>query len=325
VGSSADDGHGHRRERELKPVKETIKTVISRGAGSDKHVPKPEAALIHENAGQVYSVSPDLAAKWLEHNTRNRKLRQSVVNKYAADMREGRWLLTGDAIAFDKNGAVVNGQHRLWAVLESGITVPMLVTFNLDPEVVAVLDDHLKRSLTDVAGIRRPGSSINTLHSAIANTLVRSSIMAMTVDRSQALERVTRQKQLDALDRHWDAIEFAVRDCFSSHKQRGLTIANVLTPVARAYYTKERERLKEFGEVMRTGINNKEGDQPAILLRNWLLRTAATKGMRALGETIYNKTERALHAFLNDERLSTLFEASNEMFPLPEEERKGKR
>jgi hypothetical protein len=89
---------------ELKPVKETIKTVISRGAGSDKHVPKPEAALIHENAGQVYSVSPDLAAKWLEHNTRNRKLRQSVVNKYAADMREGRWLLTGDAIAFDKNG-----------------------------------------------------------------------------------------------------------------------------------------------------------------------------------------------------------------------------
>jgi hypothetical protein len=201
----------------------------------------------------------------------------------------------------------------------------MLVTFNLDPEVVAVLDDHLKRSLTDVAGIRRPGSSINTLHSAIANTLVRSSIMAMTVDRSQALERVTRQKQLDALDRHWDAIEFAVRDCFSSHKQRGLTIANVLTPVARAYYTKERERLKEFGEVMRTGINNKEGDQPAILLRNWLLRTAATKGMRALGETIYNKTERALHAFLNDERLSTLFEASNEMFPLPEEERKGKR
>lgn len=293
-----------------------------------KTLPSPEVevyrpAAVKENAAQIYDVTPELAAKWLERNQRNRKLRQSVVNRYAADMRAGKWMLTGDTVQFDTNGNVINGQHRLWAVFESGVTVPMMVAFNLPPAAVAVLDDHLKRNLADVASISRPGTTISNIHTAVANMLLQSSILATAVDRRKALERITRQAQLDALDRHWDAIEFAYREAFRSAKQRGLTVAPVLTPVARAFYTQDLARLRQFGKVMMTGMPETDADQAAVMLRNLLLKSAAGS-VRPTSDVVYRKTERALHGFLNGERLSTLYEAPSELFPLPEDQPAGK-
>src|SRR5678815_3923025 len=132
-------------------------------------VPTPKA--INDRAGQIFNVTTELASKWLERNTRNRDLRDDIVQRYAGDMRAGRWMVTGDAIGFDKNGAIVNGQHRLWAVLEAGVTVPMLVTFNLEPDVVRVLDDHLKRKLTDIVKIAKPGSNITTKMTSVARVM----------------------------------------------------------------------------------------------------------------------------------------------------------
>src|SRR5437870_5147015 len=74
-------------------------------------------------------VGPELATRWLEGNVHNRKLREDVVARYARDMKAGRWLLTHEPIAFNKNGdTLVDGQHRLWAVVESGATVAPVLT-----------------------------------------------------------------------------------------------------------------------------------------------------------------------------------------------------
>ena len=297
-------------------LRDTIKTVVGEAA---RTIWKPVEAIVNQSAAQLFDVTPELAARWLEHNTRNRKLRQSVVNRYAADMKAGRWMVTGDAIAFDRNGAIINGQHRLWAVLEANITVQMLVVFDLEPDTVAVLDDHLKRNLVDVEGIRKPGSTVGSVHAAVAKLLLETSIGLTAVDKRYALQAVTRQQQLDILDTHWLAIEFAYRDCFHSRKMRNVTVASTLTPVARAYYTQDRSRLISFGKVMINGMVESPADQPAILLRNYLLRYAGGKGLRPERDAIYRKTERALAAFLEGTKLSNLFEASTELFPLPNE------
>lgn len=273
---------------------------------------------------QVFDVTPDLATQWLERNTRNRGLRQSVVNRYASDMKAGKWMVTGDAIGFDVNGSIVNGQHRLWAVLESDVTVRMTVAFGLQPDVVSVLDDHLKRNLVDVAKIRRPGTTVNSLHASVVKLLMITAIQNTSLEPRAALERVTRQDELDVLDRHWKAIEFAFRDCFRSRKMRGVTLAAVLTAVTRAYYTQDAQRLREFGHVMLTGVMETPDDKPAILLRNYLQRMLVDK-VKAEAFTVYRKAERALLAFLEREPLSTLYEASGEQFPLPEETVSGKR
>jgi hypothetical protein len=280
-------------------------------------VPTPKP--LNDRAGQTYNVSPELAAKWLERNTRNRDLRTDIVQRYAGDMKAGRWLITGDAIAFDKNGAVVNGQHRLWAVFESGCTVPMLVTFNLEPDVVRVLDDHLKRKLIDVEKISRPGSTVTSKITAAARVMQVASISLTAVDKRAAVARLSRQQQLEFLEKHSDALSFAVRECFKSASSRGLSTATIMGVVARAYYSQDHERLKSFAKVLVSGLpDDATADVGALLLRNFLQKATAAS-MRPAAEVVYRKTERAVLAFCRREKLKNLYESGVELFFLPED------
>lgn len=312
---------------DLQPVRDAVQATIAKAAasGGPKTSPRLAATPVNDHAGQLYDVTPELAAKWLERNTRNRDLRQSVVERYAADMRAGRWMVTGDAIAFDRNGVVINGQHRLWAVLEAGITVRMIAVFDLEPETVSVLDDHLKRNLRDVARIANPSADITAKHASIARAMQFASIWMTSADSRAAIARLSRQQQLDFMSAHGAAIHFAIADCFRSTSKRGLTTATVLAPVARAYYTASKDRLKAFGRTILSGeVDDPQKDRAAIILRNWLMRMDRGQA-RAPGEVIYRKTARAIQAFLKGEAIATLYEASTELFLLPEDERPTRR
>lgn len=72
-----------------------------------------------------YVVTPALAKQWLEKNTNNRNVNFAKVKKMAKDMREGHWDTTHQGIAIATDGTLVDGQHRLMAVVESGVTVRM--------------------------------------------------------------------------------------------------------------------------------------------------------------------------------------------------------
>jgi hypothetical protein len=98
---------------------------------------------------EIYKVSPAVAKRWLSRNVRNRPIRKNVVEAYARDMKAGAWQITGEAIKFDRNGALSDGQHRLTAVVQSGVTVDMLVVRGLAPEAQAVMDSGSKRTASD--------------------------------------------------------------------------------------------------------------------------------------------------------------------------------
>lgn len=68
---------------------------------------------------QIIDVSPTLAQEWLKKNVFNRVLSKNVVSKYAYDMKNNDWTLTHQGIAFDTDGNLADGQHRLQAVIES--------------------------------------------------------------------------------------------------------------------------------------------------------------------------------------------------------------
>lgn len=97
----------------------------------------------------IVSVGPTEAARWLTRNPRNRNLRRSQVTTYARDMSEGRWVYAGESIKFDHNGTLLDGQHRLAAIIESGVTVPMLVVRGLDPDTQNVMDSGIRRQAYD--------------------------------------------------------------------------------------------------------------------------------------------------------------------------------
>lgn len=76
-------------------------------------------------------VNPTHAKGLLSYNTGNRRLRPSTVSHYADQMRRGEWKETHQPIAFDDDGNLIDGQHRLAAVVESGVGVYFWVcTYN---------------------------------------------------------------------------------------------------------------------------------------------------------------------------------------------------
>src|SRR5690606_24318901 len=101
----------------------------------------------------VVRVSPEMASEWLQHNEGNRRIRAGVVIKYAAVMARGKWLTTPEPIAFSWDGRLLNGQHRLSAVIRAGVSVPMFVVRNVDPSAFVALDRGATRTVADALGI----------------------------------------------------------------------------------------------------------------------------------------------------------------------------
>jgi hypothetical protein len=93
------------------------------------------------------------AVRLLERNTMNRHVRDSRVKQYASDMRSGLWRQTGDTIKITAKGDLLDGQHRLWAVIESGVPTEFLIVEGLDEEVMPAIDTGATRNLADVTRI----------------------------------------------------------------------------------------------------------------------------------------------------------------------------
>lgn len=98
---------------------------------------------------RVETITPVLAEEYLKRNTSNRQLRKNIVSYYASQMKNGQWMLNGEGIIFNEQGTLVDGQHRLAAVVESGVNVDMLVVKNADKDSFSTIDSGVSRKISD--------------------------------------------------------------------------------------------------------------------------------------------------------------------------------
>ena len=101
----------------------------------------------------IVEVDPDLAKEWLKRNRRNRRIRDERVTRYAEQIKDGEWMVSPDAIAFDYNGKLINGQHRLKAVIEADQLASFLVVVGLEPDAFKISDVGVKRTGGDILRI----------------------------------------------------------------------------------------------------------------------------------------------------------------------------
>lgn len=102
---------------------------------------------------EIVSVTPQLAEAWLGKNTHNRNVRPRVVDAYARDMARGDWKLNGEAIKFGADGVLLDGQHRLHAIVRAGVTVPVLVVTGLPSDTQTTMDTGAKRTAADALSL----------------------------------------------------------------------------------------------------------------------------------------------------------------------------
>ena len=103
---------------------------------------------------RVEYITPEMAREFLGYNTHNRNLRDNIVNAYARDMLAGDWLWNGESIKFAADGTLMDGQHRLAAIIKAEITVKVLVIRGLPARVQETIDGGAKRKFADVLKLR---------------------------------------------------------------------------------------------------------------------------------------------------------------------------
>jgi hypothetical protein len=96
---------------------------------------------------ELIDVTPEIAAKFLMKNEGNRKLREKHAASLARAMESGNYKLTHQAAAVTKKGKLIDGQHRMRAVMMSGKTVQMWIARDVPDDTFAVLDAGMIRTM----------------------------------------------------------------------------------------------------------------------------------------------------------------------------------
>lgn len=109
-------------------------------------------------------ITPAMAVEYLSRAAPNRPVRKKRVEAYARDMASGKWLVTGQPILFTGPGELIDGQHRLAAIIESGETVELLIIRGIRADAIRVLDSGVARTFGDVLVIEgEPQHTANIL------------------------------------------------------------------------------------------------------------------------------------------------------------------
>lgn len=109
--------------------------------------------------GQLVAVSieyvgPAEAELGLAMNTNNRNLRQRLLGQLMRDFSSGNYVFSGSPIVYSDDGVLVDGQHRLTAILQTGVTVPMLVVRGVKAKAQSTIDTGAKRTFGDVLTLK---------------------------------------------------------------------------------------------------------------------------------------------------------------------------
>jgi len=107
-----------------------------------------------------------MANEWLRKNEGNRKLRESRAAGLARAIVAGKWTLTHQAIAFSKKGRLLDGQHRLRAIILANIPIQCVVARDVPEDAFAYMDAGLPRQMYE--RIRK-----DKRHTSICSTLFR--------------------------------------------------------------------------------------------------------------------------------------------------------
>ena len=220
-------------------------------------------------------VTPERASELLSRNLGNRPVSDGRVTTYATAMRMGRWRTTPEPIILGLQDELLNGQHRLLALIRAGTAVEMTLSAGWPAEIFAVLDSGAKRSSADrLHGIGYQNCNIlaamagwqcrwerRKVTTSIVNAEVGFDDLRITLERNPGLVEITRRSH----DRHMGEL-------------RPIPPAGALW----AYYQMQRrdeDAAERFMEQVFRGENLTAAD-PAYVLRERLRRMRETSTRR---------------------------------------------
>lgn len=249
---------------------------------------------------KVEQITPDYAAKILKsNNPRNRNLSDIRATRYAADMARGHWAVNGEAIIFDEDGNLINGQHRMAGVVKAGVPVQFLVVRGV-PRFYQNGAQILTQDTIDRGYVRGVGQQLQMAH-GIKNgnniaTAARGIAQFLTGDMHVHLST---HQTLEVLRLYGKSIEAVLSMVMITR----LRIGAVMAPLA-LFHAIEPGKAEDFTMKYVT-LENLPAKHPALALNRWVLEHPTGSGAdrtRAMKVT----TSAAYH-FTNGTLVSKLY------------------
>lgn len=209
----------------------------------------------------VEVVKPELAEEWLGKNQVNRNVRERLVAAYARDMLAGNWRLSGEGIKFSVSGRLLDGQHRLHAVVRADVAVPMLIVRGLADNTQQVMDSGAGRTAGDALRLLGEGN-----YSSLA-AAARLGLLFEQKKLSGNGEKITHTEILDFIHANQD-LRYAVDLGVSWRQAIDVPISVLIVAIWRLYRINAEDCLSFFSQLAnKTGLRS--GD-PVLALLNRL-------------------------------------------------------
>jgi len=235
---------------------------------------KPEAAF--------ETWTPEAAACALKNNTKNRRLREHTVKLYATQMQRGLWVPNGESVKFDTNGRLIDGQHRLSAIFQSGISQVICTVRNLPPDdsTFATIDAGLRRTTGSVLAM----DGVKGSHSIASIILYSHKVASGIHDKSRQVLSSSEIVQIYRTNPEmWDKIRLYTEGV------KNIILRPAYGTFVQHALVKNADLFDVFHSYFKTGAGL-NGSSPILALRNYLINKNAQK---------YSSNERTRTAQLN--------------------------
>lgn len=262
-------------------------------------------------AGVTYDfmyVSPELAEQWLGKNVGNRRLRKALMSRYSRDIAAGRWLENGSSIIRAKDGTLLDGQHRLQAIVAVDVGAWMLVVQNVDPTIHPTIDDGAKRTTADRLTFR---GEINAHRSAAV--LRRIMLWEQGYVFNTGAYQPTAQEQLDFIEGN-DRVKAAVVAA-NHYTRRKLLPPSIIGLAWYVFAALDADQCAEFFDRLDDGAML-SFNHPITVLRNKLIELTREPG-RVPEDLLLHYVVKTWNLYRAKKTLQLLRVGAAEKFPVP--------
>lgn len=224
---------------------------------------------------EFMTITPELAKIWLDTSDGNprwagnaKKVDEKMVKKISDDIKEGNWSPGNNSIAFDEHGHLIDGHHRLSAVVMSGIPVKSLVVFDVPKSGFQHIDENRSRTVAQRTGI-------DSRIVAVANVdfWTRTGI-SRTCQSSEVISKWVQNHPLV-----FQAYSISQKGKIHGIARKAPVIHGILCAMECGV---SESVLTTFTESVNSGFTESESQSAAIVLRNMLLEYTRTARQNAV-------------------------------------------
>jgi hypothetical protein len=151
---------------------------------------------------EVVTITPTVATTWLKCNHNNRPVRKRHVAFLAREILLGNWQLNGQPIVIGEDEQVLDGQHRLFAIIESGKAVQSLVVYGITPDAFRTIDTGAVRTGADALALHFPEVNSTTISSSSVAVQWCHLLEQQTLSRSTQRGRLSNTDIIEYIKQH---------------------------------------------------------------------------------------------------------------------------